>query len=210
MKGMARWVRVGLALALAGLVLTGGRGFRAEAQSGSNVELVGQVGGSIWAVAVQGRYAYVGVGPRLVVMDVGDPSRPVVVGRTGVLPGVVRGVAVSGSYAYVADGGLRVIDVSNPAAPREVGFYDTLGWALGVAVSGSYAYVADGNKGLRVIDVSNPAAPREVGVYDTPGGAEDVAVSGSYAYVADGSGGLVILRFLGFRVYLPLVMHNYR
>ncbi len=66
------------------------------------------------------------------------------------------------------DGGLRVVDVSNPAQPREVGFYDTPGWAEGVAVSGAYAYVADGD-GLRVVDVSNPAQPREVGFYDTPG-----------------------------------------
>jgi hypothetical protein len=44
------------------------------------------------------------------------------------------------------DAGLRVIDVSNPSSPREVGFYDTPGNARGVAVSGSYAYVADGIK----------------------------------------------------------------
>ncbi len=54
-------------------------------------------------------------------------------------------VAVSGGYAYVADGssaGLRVIDVSVPSAPVEVGFVDTPGIAGGVAVSGDYAYVA--------------------------------------------------------------------
>ena len=138
-------------------------------------------------MAVQGRYAYVGVGPRLLVVDVGDPTRPVAVGRTGVLPGVVRGVAVSGAYAYVANwaGGLRVIDVSNPSSPREVGAYDTPGDALGVAVSGAYAYVAAGS--LRVVDVSNPASPREVGAYDTPRWAYGVAVSGPYAYVAAGS-----------------------
>jgi hypothetical protein len=143
------------------------------------------------AVAVQGWYAYVGMGPHLVVMDVGDPTRPVVLGRTGILPDVVQGVAVSAAYAYVADyyAGLRVIDVSNPSSPREVGFYDTSGTAYGVAVSGSYAYVADGPAGLRVIDVSNPSSPREVGFYDTPGTAYDVAVSGSYAYVADGPAG---------------------
>ena len=38
-----RWVLVGLVLA--GLMLAGGRGFRAGAQGGSNVELVGQIGG---------------------------------------------------------------------------------------------------------------------------------------------------------------------
>ena len=62
-----------------------------------------------------------------------------------------------------------MINVANPAAPAEVGFYDTPGYAYGVAVAGSYAYVADGDAGLRVINVANPAAPVEVGFYDTPG-----------------------------------------
>jgi hypothetical protein len=39
------------------------------------------------------------------------------------IPGYARGVGVAGSYAYVADEdeGLRVIDVSNPHNPTEVG-----------------------------------------------------------------------------------------
>ena len=104
-------------------------------------------------MAVQGRYAYVGVGPRLVVVDVGDPTRPVAVGGTGLLPDAVMGVAVSGAYAYVADGsgGLRVVDVSDPASPREVGSYGTPLYAYGVAVSGAYAYVADGSGGLVIL-----------------------------------------------------------
>ena len=68
------------------------------------MELVGQIGGRTYAVAVQDNYAYIGVGPRLFILDVSDKARPVVIGRTGVLPGVVIDVAVSGSYAYVADG----------------------------------------------------------------------------------------------------------
>ncbi|NJN66141.1 MAG: hypothetical protein HC884_05215 [Chloroflexaceae bacterium] len=38
--------------------------------------------------------------------------------------------------AYVGDGssGLRIIDVSTPAAPAEVGSFDTTGWAAGVQV----------------------------------------------------------------------------
>jgi hypothetical protein len=47
--------------------------------------------------------------------------------------------------------GLRVIDVSNPSSPREVGFYETLGLAEDVAVSGTYAYVADGEGGLVIL-----------------------------------------------------------
>jgi hypothetical protein len=47
--------------------------------------------------------------------------------------------------------GLRVIDVSNPANPREVGYFDTPGYAWGVYVSGNYAYVADGGAGLFIL-----------------------------------------------------------
>jgi hypothetical protein len=54
-------------------------------------------------------------------------------------------VKVVGNYAYCATGlsGLSIVNISDPAAPTEVGFYDTPGYANGVAVSGNYAYVAD-------------------------------------------------------------------
>jgi len=91
---------------------------------------------------------------------------------------------------------LRVIDVTNPSAPVEVGFYDTAWLAYRVAVAGTKAYVADANDGLRVIDVANPSAPTEVGFYDTPGTAEEAIVSGRYAYIADYDGGLDIVTTL--------------
>ena len=102
-------------------------------------------------------------------------------------------VAVSGDFAYVADdtSGLRVISISNPSAPVEVGRYATD--ASGVAVSGDYAYVAAYGGGLRIINVANPSSPTEVGSYNTPGQAYSVVVSGTYAYVADGSAGLRII-----------------
>jgi hypothetical protein len=58
-----------------------------------------------------------------------------------------------GPLAYVAanDSGLRVIDVSNPALPVEIGAFD-VDFAVGVSVVGTRAYVAYGDAGLRVID----------------------------------------------------------
>jgi len=106
-------------------------------------------------------------------------------------------------------GGLRVVDVSNPASPTEIGFYDTPGWARGVAVSGSTAYVADYD-GLRVVDVADPATPVGRGIYVTPGNANGVAVAGNTAYVADGAGGLFILRITKRQItdgtYLPIIL----
>lgn len=114
-------------------------------------------------------------------------------------PGLAYGVYLQGGYAYIADGdcGLRIIDVSNPASPFEVGFWETPGEARGVWVWGSYAYVANGEAGLRVIDVSDPANPLPVGFYDTPGYGCGVYARGNYAYIADGGCGLQIYQFYG-------------
>jgi hypothetical protein len=42
------------------------------------------------------------------------------------------------------------MDVSDPTHPRELGFYDTPGWALGVALSGTLAYLT-GDGGLLIL-----------------------------------------------------------
>jgi hypothetical protein len=99
------------------------------------IELVGQIGGTTNAVAVQGNYAYIGVGPRLGHPEA-SPTRPIQPwrGRRMSCPILCENVAVSGSYAYVAagkTGGLRIINISNPYSPAEVGFYDTPGICLG-------------------------------------------------------------------------------
>jgi hypothetical protein len=107
------------------------------------------------------------------------------------LGGYPEELAVSGGYAYAADGAsvprLRVIDVSTPSAPVEVGVADAgLGW--GVAVSDGYAYMVGGEierGSLAVFDVSVPSAPFLVSpVYRMPPYPYDVAVSGHFAYVA--------------------------
>ncbi|MBC8234633.1 carboxypeptidase regulatory-like domain-containing protein [bacterium] len=60
---------------------------------------------------------------------------------------------VAGDYAYLADDwfGLRVIDVSEPSNPYEVGFCYTRYAAIGVHVAGGYAYVADSYSGLCIL-----------------------------------------------------------
>ena len=57
-----------------------------------NVEFVGQIGGASYAVEVQGDYAYAGVGPSLVILDITNPTSPIVAGKTPTLPELVEGV----------------------------------------------------------------------------------------------------------------------
>ena len=157
-------------------------------------QVVGQIGGPTQGVAMQDNYAYVGIGLRLVVVDVTNPAAPTAAGTTAPFPYFVEGVAVSGSRAYVAAGaaGLRVVDISDPALPTEIGAWDSPGYAEGVAVSGSYAYLADGPYGLRAVDVSNPANPVPLGAAYDMNYANDVAAAGSHAYIAAAGAGLLI------------------
>lgn len=160
----------------------------AAPQSAENVELVSQFGGETYAVAVQGSYAYIGIGPRLVVLDISNPATPVEVGSC-MMWTCAGDIYVAGAYAYLTTGssGLRIVDISNPATPREVGVYDPpWGSVTRVHVVGHYAYVVDYNAGLHIVDVSNPAAPLGVGTYDMPEVVNDIYVAGNYVYLAWG------------------------
>jgi hypothetical protein len=164
---------------------------QAAAQDAPTVELASRVGGLPFDVAVQGNFAYVGVGPDLVILDVSDPGFPVSVGQSGSTPGIITSVAVAGNYAYIIKqyraSSLHILNVANATAPVEVGFYVVPGNAgkMVVAVAGDYAYIAAGDQGLHIVNVSDPSAPTEAGVYATPGSAYSVAAAGSYVYVAE-------------------------
>ena len=147
-------------------------------------------------VAVAGSYAYVADTDTAVCASSTSPTRPhqprsVSTTRRESAPGW----RVAGSYAYVADwgGGLRVINVANPAAPGRGRFYDTPGYAHGVAVAGSYAYVADGWQRAAHRQRGQPGRAGRGRLLRHARVCRGVAVAGSYAYVADRRGGLRII-----------------
>lgn len=125
-----------------------------------------------------GGYAYV-VADKLYVIDISDPIKPREVSscQLPIFGSIVdygnpprnimrqfKTIFVSGSYAYVAnnEGGLRIIDVSNPKAPKEVGF-SVDNSANGVYVVENLAYVISRkDHGLIILDVSDPKTPRKL------------------------------------------------
>ena len=156
--------------------------------------IAGHIGGSTSAIAVQGNFAYVGLGSRLHIYDISNPALPVERSSTRGLGDFISDVAILEARAYVTAGtdGLFVFDISIPASPREIGRWNSPGSAEGVAVSASTAYVADGPFGLQILDVSNPSAPAVVATAFDGQFAFDVVVSGRYAFVAAAGAGLLI------------------
>ncbi len=154
-------------------------------------------------MAVAGAYAYVvdthdtgsGYLYRLLIFDVSSVNNPFLISGFS-FTSVSPDVAVVGSYAYVAnvDSGLRVINVSNPYAPVEVGYYDSPGNPGGVTIAGNYAYLSETGYGLRIVDISNPTTPFQVSLYHPAGYyVENSAVAWGYAYLAVGETGVVMV-----------------
>ncbi len=183
-------------------------------QQAAGVELVAQIGGATYGVAVGDGFAYLGRGPRLLVLRVTGPGHLAPVGQTEVLPDVVRDVKLPPGeladplYVYVAlqESGLGIVDVSDPRAPVLVGSCPTPGSAVSLALGAghltghTYAYVALGLDGLSVVDVTDPLAAVQVGFYQPPDGAvkkvtiaAGTPVTHIYAYAADNYNGLRIL-----------------
>jgi hypothetical protein len=157
-------------------------------------ELIGQIGGPTSCVAVNNGIAYIGVGPRLLVLDISDPALPKLLGQSNILPDDLKATAVSGNYAYIADGqkgGFRVIDISNPEVPVEAGSYVSTGNFLDVEVHGQLAYVAADDEGLLILDISDASNPTVIGKYAQIG-AQAMSVQGDYAYIIFTSGLYII------------------
>jgi hypothetical protein len=122
------------------------------------------------AVAAEGDYVYVSCGvPGLQIFDVSDPENIEIVGSLN-LPCLTYDVIVSGDLAFVAcydaEAFIRIVDISEPANPIQIGVIDSLDnpdpYECAVqkfAKEGDYFFVMTYSY-IHIFDVSNPAEPQ--------------------------------------------------
>ncbi len=105
-----------------------------------------------------------------------------------------RGVAGKDGYAYLANtrGGLHIVDLAVPEAPRPVGKLFLYGEPKALAKYGNYVYLAADTSDIQLFDVSRPRAPRLVGQLRQPGRASAIAIAGQRAYVGTHEHGLYV------------------
>lgn len=108
--------------------------------------------GVCYGADVQGQYAYIGNGDLFQVLDLSDPSNPVIVGE---LPlGFVNVIKIRGSIAYVIGSRFFTVDISDPEHPRKLGEL-FLPWPMRVVPTDSFAYVSYFG-GLAIVDITDP------------------------------------------------------
>jgi len=145
-------------------------------------------GGSAYSIAVNGRYAYVGLynSGTLKILDVSDASNPVVVGTATVSTGPSV-IIPNGRYLYVVNnnGVLSIVDVSNPATPSVVSSLTVGVEMYDAAYSGGRLFIPDFDSGyVYVVNVSDPVRPYVESSSSYVGSAQYIAIQGRYAFVS--------------------------
>jgi hypothetical protein len=102
-------------------------------------------------------------------------------------------VTISGNYAFVSNrqGGIQIVDISDPTGPNEITVVSVNEKSNGTAVAGNYLYVA-GQGDFQVFDITNINSPVEKDSISMDN-CQKVAVLGDYAYVADRGEGVKIV-----------------
>jgi hypothetical protein len=132
-----------------------------------------------------------------------EPSGYTVVSSLPIV-GYAEDIDVVGDIAVVAagQGGLVVLDLSNPAQPEVAGSYATTfsGVSVSYAPTDSFAYIANGTAGTDVVDVSDPTDPTYMNSISSTRARDVVAVevtpgASHYVFAADAESGLRIWEF---------------
>jgi len=143
----------------------------------------------VWADISRGQAFVANTCNGLAVVDIVNLSAPRL--DTNVLRAdLAEDVFVVDSYAYVADyrAGMRVLSVTDPTAPVEVGSVDSaLSTSEAVAAQDSFAYMCwwDPPPLLRVIDITDPSHPTKAGGLDLFERPKDMVIRDTLLYIAE-------------------------
>ena len=116
-------------------------------------------------VAIDGTLAYVvedvqNASANLAVLDLSDPTRPLLVSRTLLPGGGGGGIALRGSLAYVGMGsGLVTVDLATPRSPLVLGMAATAVRLFQVDVGDGFILARKNPDGFAVFDARDPRRP---------------------------------------------------
>jgi hypothetical protein len=144
-------------------------------------------------LALAGNYAYLLLSwpRRLAVLNISNPSAPLLVGEVGVAD--LGKMVISGNLLGSAEAGkgFSLFSLANPVQPVRLANYDTPDTVSnytsgnGIAARGEYVYLACNSDGLRTMDVSVPSDPKVAGLADFQSSSRVLAVSKGYVYGVD-------------------------
>lgn len=113
----------------------------------------------VWSIKIVGHYAYLASEEGLLILDLSEAESPT---QAGIYKpeGTIFRLLVEGQYLYTIEDfrNLRVLDISNPVMPVEVGYFDMSGFpANDVVVIDEYIYISS-SSGMYILYFDSQSA----------------------------------------------------
>ena len=138
-------------------------------------------GGETYNVEVSGNLLFTATGPLLEIWDVSDRSKPKKLSQISFNDYNIGGLYSRDNYLFVGtQGGLAVIDISNPVNPQVIGIYGNR--AIGtIKIKGDYLY-ANSQGNFVIFDIKDIHNIKEIGKVRVPSNG-DFSITEKYAYL---------------------------
>ncbi|MEO0087526.1 MAG: T9SS type A sorting domain-containing protein [candidate division WOR-3 bacterium] len=130
-------------------------------------------------------------GSKFIILDVSNPSTPVVLDSFGDFPLFTWEISGYGNFIYTShlpEDGISIFDISEPSQIRLIGTWqeDTVHY-LQFKVDGNFLYTAgrsytNKKRIFQIFDITNPENPRLIGYFETTGMGAGVDKKGNYVY----------------------------
>ncbi|MCB2213310.1 T9SS type A sorting domain-containing protein [bacterium] len=129
------------------------------------------------------------------VLDISDPTNISEIASLNPFSSI-QDIWIDGSTMYLAVGsdGIRIWDISDPAIPQEVGFYETPSRSFfELWIEDHLVYATMGSDGNMIFDVSDPANPTPTATYDGQGEETCMAVQQGQIYIGTQDDGVRVV-----------------
>ncbi|MFN8467545.1 MAG: hypothetical protein U0X20_18440 [Caldilineaceae bacterium] len=152
------------------------------------------------------RYVYLATGMDgdVTIVDYDDQANPAGVGffRTPEHSALVR-VHGERLCVYGENDMIRVMDITDPLHPADVGTRSLSAGVRLLAASDHHAFLADAGGMLHIYDTAASGMPQQVGLFAVAGEMLDAAMTGTYVLVAAGTQGVLAARYGGSTSAVP-------
>ena len=149
------------------------------------------------SMLLEGDFLYISGGSTISLVDVSVPNSPSLLSNLSLPSNGAREMAKVGDYLYALNTGdvdMKIIDISNPAAPSIVNTFALGGFPWTIDTKGNYAYVGEQiTNVIKVFDISDPLNPTLETSFASGFIPRTIEIIGNYAFVVhNGSDDLII------------------
>ncbi len=127
----------------------------------------------------------------LTIIDISDLNNLTIISEINI-SGTTFGVDIKNNTAYIANNdGMHIFDISDPANPVEVKYYNGQKHIREIKVLENYVFIGSSSYGVKILDISNLDSISTIR-YTNTGRGYSIIIEDSLAYVAAGNKGIII------------------